>query len=268
MDEIELLRGAREDSAGPTELALRRGRSVLLAAANADVAPPLAARRRWSRRQRWSALATVAIVLFGGGIATGAAYASTATAVPAGLLKVDCSSGVSTGSTISDPDAPRQSLNYFVIAGRNLVGNPPETATADFQKDPSVACGSEIPRVVAAIGLALPGYARSGDHCGTITVPGYPTAYFVADDTLRTSTDGSIQTGPFAINMVSSAAFVYAGSVATTGCVTLTMPAPAVSDPKMITCAAASNVAMVYLDTNAAGAAAVCREHGYPVWNG
>lgn len=268
MDEITLLRGVRDDVAGPTEQALNRGRAALLGVAKPGPPSMSALRRRWSRRQRWSILGVAAIVLFGGGIATGAAYASTTPATPAGLLKVDCASGVAPGTTTTDRYAPRQSVNYFDIATNSLVGTPSEAATSDFQKDPSVACGGEIPRVVGAIGRTLPDYARDGDHCGTITVPGYPAAYFIADNTVRTSADGSTETGPFAINMVSSASFAYAGSVATTGCVNLTMPAPAVSDPKMVTCEAASNSAMVYLDAKAAGATAVCKQHGYPVWNG
>jgi hypothetical protein len=36
----------------------------------------------------------------------------------------------------------------------------------------------------------------------------------------------------------------------------------------MVTCEAATNSAMVYLDAKADGATAVCEQHGYPVWNG
>jgi hypothetical protein len=268
MDEITLLRGVRDELSGPTDDALGRGRAALLAAATAD--RPLVPRglRRLGQRQRWSALGIAAIVVFGGGLVTGAASARTTPVTPEGLFKVDCASGASPNTATTDPNTPRQSINYFDIATRSLVARPSEVATADFQKNPSIACGSEIPRVIAAIGLALPGYAKSGDHCGTITVPGYPTAYFLATDTDAAIASGSTSRPVFAINMVSSAPFAYAGPVATVGCVNLTLTAPADFDPKMVTCEAARNVAMVYLDTKAVGADAVCEQHGYPVWNG
>jgi hypothetical protein len=227
-------------------------------------------RHRQGRGLRWSALGLAAVVLFGGGLATGAAYINAhapASVVPAGLLKINCASGAPDDASTSNPSAPRQVVEYFNTATNSLVVTPPELVTANILNDPSVACGSEIPRVVAAIGQALPGLARQGDHCGTITIAGYPPAYFIADNTVRTTSSGQTQSGAFAINMVSAAAFAYAGPIATTNCSDLMLPAPSPTDPKMVTCKAASNTAMVYLDEKAVGAAGVCQQHGYRVWN-
>jgi hypothetical protein len=228
-------------------------------------------RRRWSGIQRWSALGLAAIVLFGGGLATGAAYVNAHTgisAVPPGLLKIDCASGISARASSSNPYAPRKQVFYFDKATHSLAITPPEPVTVNVAKNPSVACVSEIPRVTGAIGQALPAFAAEGHHCGTITVAGYPTVFFIADNAVRTGQDGQKESGPFATSTMSSKAFAFDGSVATTDCANLTMPAPTPTDPKMVTCEAASNVAMVYLDEKAVGTAATCKQHGYPVWKG
>jgi hypothetical protein len=225
-------------------------------------------RPRWGASRKWSALGLAAIVIFGGGLATGAAYVNTqaASSVPSGLLKIECASG-GPANAESKVNAPRQQVVYFDTTTNSLAITPPEAATADVAKDPSVACIDEIPRVVGAIGLALPAFAQQGHHCGTITVAGYPPFYFVADNSIRTGADGQTQSGPYSANMITAAGYAFAGPVASTNCADLTLAAPTPTDPKMVTCEAASNIAMVYLDEKAAGAVAVCSQHGYPVWS-
>lgn len=215
-------------------------------------------RRPWRKSMTWSAVGLSIAVLFGGGLATGAAYANSqqVAAIPPGLLEIDCASG-STPLT-----------EYFDTRTDSLTTDPQTTATADVQADPSAACTSEVPQLVSAIGLAIPGFTQDGHHCGTITVPGYPKAYFVTTDGVVTDAEGKAHPAVSAISFISNAGFSLAGPVATTDCVELTLPALGPAVPKLVSCAAASNNAVVYLDEKSAGAAALCSQHGDRVWAG
>jgi hypothetical protein len=221
--------------------------------------------RVWGRNRRWPLLGLAAILIFGGGLATGAAYASTVPTIPAGLLRIQCASGES-GSASTAPGVPRQSVQYFDRQSNTLVAAPPVKVTTSLEKDPTAACGSEIPKILSSIGAALPAFASVGDHCGTVTVPGYPKAYFVADGGTGVGADYSSEAGPFALNLISADAYAYLGPVATNGCVDLTMPVPVDANPMLVACAAASNDAVVYSDDHNSVATAVCKRHGYSPW--
>lgn len=220
--------------------------------------------RRRSRQRGliWTSLSVAALMLFGGGLAAGAAYASTrpqAPNIPAGLLRVDCEGVLS--QTAGGP-------HYFDMSTDTLSAAPGVALQVDMKADPDVVCTGGVPGLLAAFGSELPTLAKAGQYCGTIEVPGYPKAWYVAPNPKLTMKSANGPEHYTATTSFISSSYPWPAAIAGATCEnTITLPPLHPAQGALVTCEAAPNHAVVYLDRKNAGAAAVCSENNYHAWN-
>ncbi|MFC4241839.1 hypothetical protein ACFOYW_00520 [Gryllotalpicola reticulitermitis] len=213
------------------------------------------------RRLSWAALSAAALMVFGGGLVAGAAYASTRPqppAIPAGLLRVDCT------GILSQTAGAHQ---YFDTSTNTLPSAPGVTLQADVKADPDVVCTGGVPGLLAAFEKELPTLANTGRYCGTIQVPGYPKAWYVSPNPKLTmnSTNGGEHYS--ATTSFISSSYPWPAAIAGATCDnTITLPPLQPTPGSLVTCEAAPNHAVVYLDTTNIGAAALCAANSYSPW--